>query len=43
MVVGGIQTADNAPPNQDQIDQLQDDIAALQKTVNFHEDQLDTG
>ncbi len=41
MVVVGIQTADNPPPNQDQIDELQDDIDALQKTVNFHEDQSD--
>ncbi len=41
MVVVGIQTADNPPPNQDQINELQDDIDALQKTVNFHENQLD--
>ncbi len=41
MVVAGIQTADNPPPNQDQVDELQDDIDALQKTVNFHENQLD--
>lgn len=41
MIVGGIQTADNPPPNQDQVDELQDDIDALQKTVNFHENQLD--
>ncbi len=41
MIVGGIQTADNPPANQDQVDELQDDIDALQKTVNFHEDQSD--
>ncbi len=39
MVVVGIQTADNPPPNQDEINELQDDIDALQKTVNFHADQ----
>jgi hypothetical protein len=41
MVVAGIQTADNPPPNQDQTNELQDDIDALQKTVNFHKDQSD--
>lgn len=41
IVVVGIQTADNPPPNQDQINDLQDDIDALQKNVTFHENQLD--
>ncbi len=41
MVLVGIQTADNPPPNQDQINDLQDDIDALQKNVTFHENQLD--
>ncbi len=38
MVVGGIQQAKNPPANQDEIQDLNEDIDALQQTVNFHED-----
>jgi hypothetical protein len=40
MVVGGIQTAESQPPDPDQVQQLQRDIDALQKTVDTHQDNV---
>ncbi len=41
MVVGGIQTADGQPMDADAADDLQDDIDALQMTVNHHLNQAE--
>ena len=41
MVVGGVQTAKDSPMDPDAADDLQDDIDALQRTVNVHLDQAE--
>jgi len=41
MVVGGVQTAKSGPMDADAADDLQDDIDALQRTVNGHLDQAE--
>jgi len=41
MVVGGIQVAEGQPMDSDAADDIQDDIDALQRTVNYHVDQAE--